>query len=185
MGSNLMRTVTFADLELVDYIKQNFVTVWHNQAPEIFSEEGQQAKCTPEQAKAYPQGGGGGNVRSYFCLPDGQVVYYLEGFWSRERFMAEAKFARELADKVGQANDRQSVIRQALAERRNQVNQEREELVKQHPEEFQKKVFESEIRKREAALGLLAKTLEVSEAVIKSPMAQIMVSLQNRRKAIV
>lgn len=182
-----MRTVTFADLELVDYIKQNFVTVWHNQTPEIFSEEGEQAPCTPEQARAYPQGGGGGNVRSYFCLPDGQVVYYLEGFWSKERYLAEAKFACELAEEATKwsAGQRQALVRQALVQRRAQVEVEREELRERHAAEFQKKVFESEVRKREAALGLLAKTLEASESVIVSPMVQIMASLQFRRKAIV
>src|SRR5947207_829302 len=100
MGSNLTRTVTFADLDVVEYLKKHFVVVWHNQSPEIYAQPGQQENPSPETAKAYPEGGGGSNVRSYFCNSSGEVLCSLEGYWSPQRYLAESKFAAGLESKV-------------------------------------------------------------------------------------
>lgn len=181
MGSNLMRTVTFADLEVVDHIKQNFVAVWHNQSSDIYSSgPGKQEKLTAEQAKAYPQGGGGGNVRTYFCQPDGKVIYYLEGFWAKDRYLAEARFARELADKARQSAeaDRPALVRKALGERSQEVANERKAIREKHPGEFAGKFEPTEVRKREAALGLLEKTLKTSEGQIGQAVRPIMDKLR-------
>jgi hypothetical protein len=159
-----MRTVTFADVGLVEYLRDNFVLVWHNQAPEGPGIEGIQQRYTPEQAKAYPEGGGGGNVRSYFCAPDGQVVYHLQGYWCCERYLTEARFAHALTRRLAALPEgqRPGAAREALAGRRREVAGWREELRQRHPEEFTKKVYESEVRKRDAALGLLDATLAAS-----------------------
>src|SRR5262245_48277588 len=89
-----MRTVTFADLDVVDYLRQHFVLVWHDQTGGM--------PAPPEQAGAaptgdYPEGGGGGNLRTFFCAPDGTVFRYLEGYWGPERYRAAAREARQLA----------------------------------------------------------------------------------------
>lgn len=181
MGSNLMRTVTFADLEVVDHIKKHFVAVWHNQSPEVYSSEpAQQEKLTAEQIKAYPQGGGGGNVRTYFCLPDGRVIYYLEGFWSKDRYLAETDFARDLAAKVRKAADTEgpALVRKALEERCRQVADERQTIRAKHPGEFAGRFVPTEVRKREAALGLLEKTLKTSAGQVCQAVRPIMDKLR-------
>lgn len=185
-----MRTVTFADLEAVDYIKKNFVAVWHNQSPDIYSSgPGKQEKFTAEQIKAYPQGGGGGNVRSYFCLADGSVIYYLEGFWGKDRYLAEARFARELADKARKsaATDRPALVRKVLEERGRQVADERQAIRARHPADFEGKFQPTEIRKNEAALGLIEKTLKASDGQIGQPVRPIMDKLraENIRRGII
>jgi len=190
MGSNLMRTVTFADLEVVDHIKKNFIAVWHNQSPEVYSSApGTQEKFAAEQVKAYPQGGGGGNVRTYFCTPDGKVIYYLEGFWTRERYLAEAGFARDLAGKARQSaeTERPAAVRKALEDRGRQVADERRAIREKHPAEFEGKFQPTDVRKREAALGLLEKTLKTSEGQVGQPVRPIMDKLraENIRNGII
>jgi hypothetical protein len=178
-----MRTVTFADVELIDYLRQNFVLVWHNQAPEGPGIEGVQQRYTPAQAQAYPEGGGGGNVRSYFCTPDGKVVYFLQGYWRHDRYLAEARFARELTPKVAALpqGQRAEAARRSLAARRGEVASLRQKLQQQHPQEFAKKVYESAVRRREAALGLLDQTLLASNDLTSRPVELILreLTLQN------
>ncbi|MCI0461204.1 MAG: hypothetical protein L0Z62_30015 [Gemmataceae bacterium] len=172
--------MTFADVSLLGYLKDNFVLLWHNQAPEGPGIEGAQQAYTPEQARAYPEGGGGGNVRSYFCTPDGKVVYYLEGYWGFERYLAEARFGRELAMRVAALPEAQRALEssKALAARREEVARWRQKLREQHPQEFSKKVYQSEVRKREAAFGLLENTLAASVNVSAQPVQPILGQLQ-------
>src|SRR5688572_11823414 len=99
-----MRTVTFADLQLAEYLRIHFVLVWHNQSPELYSMPGEQERLTAEQHKAYPQGGGGGNIRTYFCSANGQIVTYLEGFWRIGRFRAEAQVANNIISDLRNAS---------------------------------------------------------------------------------
>ncbi len=176
MGSNLMRSVVFADLPMVEFLKDNFVTVWHNQSPELFAVKGGQEKCTPEQAKAYPQGGGGGNVRSFFCTPDGKVLYYLEGFWGQERYRDEAKVAQKLLVKTKAlaAAERDETIKKALEERSRAIADERQAIRKAHPKEFEGKFEPTEVRKREAALGLLENTIKLSLPMTGKPLQPIL-----------
>jgi hypothetical protein len=180
MGSNLMRTVTFADLSVVDYLKQNFVVVWHNQSPDLFAVKGQQEKYAAEQVKAYPQGGGGGNVRSYFCTPDGKLLYYLEGYWSGERYLTEARFARSLAAtlQASPAEQRTERARRELARREEHVTGERAAVRARHPEEFKGRFQPTEVRKTEAALGLLQKTLQMSLTQTAEPVPPVLEQLR-------
>src|SRR5438093_13540701 len=101
MGSNLMRTVTFAELDLVAYLREHFVTVWHNQTPDRPGLFGQQDDSTPQERKAYSEGGGGANVRTYFGAPDGKLIYELQGYWACQRDLREALYARALAVRPG------------------------------------------------------------------------------------
>lgn len=171
-----MRTVTFADLSVIDDLKQHFVLLWHNQSVDAFAMEGVQQKYTPEQVKAYPEGGGGGNVRTYFCTSDGKVLYYLQGFWRDERYRAEADFARKLDARAraewidSQAHE----LRQALLARRDDVAALRRKLREQYPEEFKKKVYESDVQKRHAALGLLHDNLTAHHDLALRPVQPIL-----------
>jgi hypothetical protein len=177
-----MRAVTFADLNLVEYLQQNFVLLWHNQSAELPGIAGVQQKYTPEQAKAYPEGGGGGNVRTYFCTADGAVAYYLEGYWGSERYLAEARFAQGLTAQLATLEPvrREEGTRKALAARRTEVAGLRQKLRVDNPEEFRKKVYQSELRKREAALGLLENTLTASAQLAVRPIEPIVRELALR-----
>lgn len=179
MGSNLMRTVTFADLQVVDYLKQNFVVVWHNQSAAIYEARGKQEKYTAEQVKAYPQGGGGGNVRSYFCAPNGKVLYYLEGFWSGDRYVMEARFAGELAVKLKTVPEAEhlALTRAAVAKREEQVSGQRQAIREQHPDEFKGRFQPTDTRRKEAALGLLERTLQLTLAQLGQPVDPILKQL--------
>src|SRR5438128_5972282 len=91
-----MRTVTFADPVLIDYLKRHFVLVWHNQAPEVPPS----AFTAREAPGNYPEGSGGGNLRTYFCTADGAICYYLEGYWGPERFLTQAQHGHDLVRKL-------------------------------------------------------------------------------------
>ena len=90
-------TTTFADRELVGYIREQFVPVWHVQEP------GRVPKIIPigfldrnaedAQKLYWPRE----NARSYFCTPEGRVLHYVEGHHSAEDYRAEARHGRHLA----------------------------------------------------------------------------------------
>jgi hypothetical protein len=181
--------VTFADLKVVAQLKEHFVSIWHNQSPELYAVKGRQEVFTPAQLKAYPEGGGGGNVRSYFCAADGTVLYYLQGYWNTGRYLAEARFARELAGKMAvlPVDRRTAAVRQALIGRRDEVAGQRQALRRKFPAEFNKKVYESEVRRREAALGLLEQTLNTSLTLAGKPLTPILdqIRQQNRHLGVI
>ena len=160
MGSNLMRTATFGDRQVIRDLQKHFVLLWHDQHPGL-TERGEQAPPTAEQAKAYPEGAGGTNALTFVSDPNGRLVYKLTGFWRGERYLKELKFARDLSTATSgdEVNAATKVVGEALAERRKAVAAERAELAKKHPVEFAKAVRESDVRKRDAALGLLEQSL--------------------------
>ena len=176
-----MRTVTFADLDLVEHLQKHFVLVWHNQSPDG-GMQGVQQKYTAAQAKAYPEGGGGGNVRTYFCLPNGRVASYLEGYWRADSYLAEARFAGTLVTRLAALPDgqRPQTTVKALAAHRAEVADLRRKLRERHPEEFKKKVYESEILKRDAALGLLESSLAASTPLAAQAVDPILRQLAMR-----
>ena len=96
-----MRSVTFADDKVIDLLNEKFVLCWNNHNPrERSGGEGiEQPKYTKEELDAYPEGGGGGNVRSYVCLPDGRITHYIEGWFKPERMLEELTFAATLDEK--------------------------------------------------------------------------------------
>jgi hypothetical protein len=181
-----MRTVTFADLRVVAQLKADFIPIWHNQSPDLYAVRGRQEVYAPAQIKAYPEGGGGGNVRSYFGAADGTVLYYLQGYWSAERYLAEARFARRLAAQVAALplDRRPARIRQALDERRAQVAAQRQAMRRRHPAEFKKKVYESEIGRRDAALGLLEQTLQASRDMAGKPLAPLLAQIRRQNRTL-
>src|SRR5262249_47690759 len=76
LGSTRMRTVPFAALDVVDPLRQHFVLLWHDQTYDLAAPP---AAADAAPAGDYPEGGGGGNLRTFFCTPDGTVFRYLEG----------------------------------------------------------------------------------------------------------
>lgn len=166
-----MRTATFGDRQVIRTLQRDFILLWHNQSPGL-NEPGEQAQPTPEQIKAYPEGAGGSNVVTYFADPDGKVVYQLTGFWRPERFRTELTFARHLAGKVKDEKD-DKLKEVLLAEYKQQldvIREERKKLTDAYPEEFKKAVRESEVRKKDAALGLLQNCLDVSPNTAGLPL---------------
>ena len=137
-----MRTVTFADERVVDFLNERFVVVWNNHSP-LMTATGEQPIFSPAEMEAYPEGGGAGNLRSYFAAPDGQLVADVQGYWSPDLFLKEATFAAALAP-------------QHHGEHRQALEADAEKLAAAHPEELNKPIRESRVRRRIAALAILA-----------------------------
>ena len=157
MGGNLMRTVTFADANLVDQINSSVVAVWHDQNPTFAKNFGaaQQAAPTKQQIAAYPLGGGASNMLTYFCTPEGKVVHFLQGYWSAEHFAEELRFAQSQQRMVQERSQPLGVVTTEGIDRRvAQLTKQQAGLASVHPTEFNKPVHESKVRRQHAALGL-------------------------------
>jgi len=173
-----MRTVTFADPETTDRMNRDFVLVWSNQQPELISgkaSEPSQAQTpfSQEEAKQYPLGGGGGNIRSYFCDSEGHVLYYLEGYWDPARYRHECEFALTLAD----GKD----LEGRLVARQKDVDRERQELY-DHCEAARARPGTTEESKLYAALGLLSTTFGSTSEVLRQPVEPILTAIQEEGK---
>lgn len=171
-----MRTATFGDRQVIRTLQRDFVLLWHNQhAGEVL--KGEQAAPTAEQVKAYPEGAGGSNVVTYFAEPGGKVVYKLTGFWRPDRYLSELKFARDLTGNVKDEKPEKlpGVLAEELKVRAKAVTDERAKLVDKYPEEFKKPVRESEVRKKDAALGLLEQSIAASLAGGQPMLKELMV----------
>lgn len=170
-----MRTATFGDHQVIRTLQRDFVLLWHNQhAGE--GVPGLQAPATEEQVKAYPEGAGGTNVITYVADPTGKTVYKLTGFWRSERYLSELKFGRELAGKV--TPEKEEKAKELLVAdhklRAKAIADDRACLVRTHPEEFKRPVRESDIRKKDAALGLLEQSIADSIASGPQQLKELM-----------
>lgn len=131
-STKAMELRTFGDLELVEYLNKNFVLLWENRLDVegyaalhglILNREPEHFR--PEQVMDYAEGRGGDSARTYFCTADGKVVYQLSGFWKAPRYLAEARFARDLIGsssavlEPGQAE----TVRRRLADRVQRLEQ--------------------------------------------------------------
>jgi hypothetical protein len=155
-----MRTVTFADPAVIRDLQTHFVLFWHDQS--AGSVRPPPGPGTPEQAKSYPEGGGGTNVLTYVAAPDGRAVLRLQGFWRPVRYLAELRFARELASAVSAMPHDLEAVRFAadrIADRARLVGMRRAEIERRHPEVLVKKTTESEPARTHATLVHLEKTL--------------------------
>jgi hypothetical protein len=163
-----MRTVTFADSAIVDFVNEHFVPVWNNHNPEPTA-SGVQAEYTPEEIAAYPEGGGAGNLVTYVVSPQGTLLAQLQGYWSPPRYQEELRWSRDLTPENAQElHVRRSESRHAEASR----------LAEEHPEEQQKPVRDSEVRRRIAALGLLENSHQISIATLGRAIKEILELLQ-------
>jgi hypothetical protein len=102
LGARALLARTFDDPELVDFLKKNFVTVWHDHLPRTWPEASflfgsvSVPEFTAEQVQSYDEGRGAEIVYSYFCTADGKARYCLRGFWQKDRYLAEARFAAKM-----------------------------------------------------------------------------------------
>jgi hypothetical protein len=74
----------------------------------------------------------GGNVATYFCLPDGAVLHAIAGPVNAERFMQEARFAVE-THKLAAANARNDPFKYRLTVRASHYDKLRDESGVQYP----------------------------------------------------
>jgi len=141
-----MRTVTFADPKVVDLLNEKFVVVWHNLNPDNAA-RGTQATYTAAEMAAYPEGGGGTNLYTVVAAPDGTVLNNLLGYWSAPTLLEELDFSLGLtAENKAERH----------AARRNALQAQVAKLDLEHPGEAGKRVKESPVLRRKAALNLLA-----------------------------
>lgn len=79
--------MTFSDPSVQDLLARSFVCVKVNLVPSL--KLGRAAHHSEELLAQFPEGGGGGNVRSIFCTRDGRIVSEVKGFWGPERYTSE------------------------------------------------------------------------------------------------
>jgi len=150
-----MRTVTFADPDLIEWMNGAFVLLWSDARPidEQVAEPGEiQPVYTPEELAAYPDGGGGRNLRTVFVRPDGSYLHGLHGWWPAALFREECDRALRLLaiPEPGEAAARQLADMDGL-------DAEAARLRRDQPAEFRKPVGQSPVARRAAALELLAR----------------------------
>jgi hypothetical protein len=149
-----MRTVTFADETLVDYINDHYIPVWLNHAEEVFegqAPEGQeQVQYTKEQMAAYPEGGGGGNIRTFLVTADGIIRHAFNGYWSATTYRSEltAGLPWVTAKTLDEAREGRREHQGVLQAKANAIRNE-------NPMEMKKPVKTSDIRRTIAAIELL------------------------------
>lgn len=172
-----MRTVTFADTALLSYINDHFVLVWFNHAPEFSSGDaalGQpQPEFTPEQIAVYPEGGGGGNIRSFYCDPNGDIYHATQGYWSVRTYRKEAERALQMLHAKPKKSP--SSVRSKI---RASLQAEAKRLEQENPEEMSRPVRESVIRKKIAALRLLDQRYQESIPLISTPIQQRLATIR-------
>ncbi|MBI2921111.1 MAG: hypothetical protein HYY18_08515 [Planctomycetes bacterium] len=165
-----MRTVTFANTELADHLNANFVLVWFNHAPQFLegqAPEGQsQPAYTPEEIAAYPEGGGGGNIRAFYCRPDGVIAHATQGWWGPATLRAEADRALGFL----RATDPDD----ARTEARARLLADADRLETADPAERERPLRDAPNRRRAAALRLLAQSYTEGKALLGQPVAPVL-----------
>jgi hypothetical protein len=141
-----MRTVTFADRNVVDLLNEKFVVVWNNHNVER-NTKGFQATYSPVEMAAYPEGGGGRNLYTIVAAPDGTLLHTMVGYWSATMLLGELDFSLGLT--LENRLERHAVRATAL-------RAEAAKLLTDHPQEAGKRVKESPTLRRKAALELMA-----------------------------
>ena len=96
-----MRTVTFSRPEVNRVINERFVCTWFNQASDLFPGKpgngvDRQPPVSGHYLQNFPDGAGGPNVKIFFCTPEGQIVHFIQGYYSPDTFLEEARFALRL-----------------------------------------------------------------------------------------
>ena len=166
-----MRSVTFAADAVVDLLNEKFVVCWNDHGDKDTEERAAlppQPAFTREELELYPEGGGGGNVRSYVCLPDGRIVHYVEGWFAPERFADEMRFALELTAENAAARH--------TAHARG------------HAEERKKILFPANLRepgrdpmfRRHSMLGLQARVHELAAGILLNEIVPVLQEVERR-----
>ncbi|KAF0245254.1 MAG: hypothetical protein FD180_1801 [Planctomycetota bacterium] len=158
-----MRTVTFADADLCAWMNRTFVLAWYDIKPEATAAGlgALQPTYSREEIAAYPEGGGGTNVRAVFCSPEGIVRHATQGWWPAGRFREECE--RGLACAGAKSLDAAKDLRARGAD---ELIKAANELAAANPEEMRRPVRESAVARRVAALRLRATTYAQMEGAI-------------------
>ncbi len=98
--------MTFSDPDTQGSLQRSFVCVKANLVPGL--KLGGAAHHSQELLAQFPEGGGGGNVRSIFCTRDGYIISEVKGFWRPGRYREEAALALLMADDYGSRMDNAS-----------------------------------------------------------------------------
>lgn len=85
-----MRTVTFAKAKVIDFIADNFVSLWEN------AREGQMAAPYKGSIDGVSEGQGAGAFALIVARPDGTVVHAIDGYWGAPTVLAELEYALKL-----------------------------------------------------------------------------------------
>ena len=137
-----MRVDILENQQVLNDLSSRFVLVAHNQLPELYCSCQSSAKATDtpanqHQPNQYPknqlasvsEGAGGGNVRTFFCMPDGRVIHYLSGYWKEKRYRFEtdwalAQIAAIQSSETPQWWEDESLLAELKSEHDRQLNQE-------------------------------------------------------------
>lgn len=168
-----MRTVTFADEELSAWLNRTFVLAWYDvKAAESEFEPGigaLQPVYTEEQLAAYPEGGGGSNIRTVFCAPDGTIRHAVQGWWPAKAFREECE--RGLACATAKSLEASNALRSKGAAG---LQLDADALAAKNPDEMKRPVRESEIARRVAALRLRATSFQAYDGAMGQVAASVL-----------
>lgn len=150
-----MRADTLADAEVIGYLNQHFVIAWSNLLPELYGNADPNAPAppnyNPDHVKSVPEGAGGGNIRVYFCTPQGRVVHQVIGYWKATRFLEEARLAVELLQRTPEQ------VAKVQAGRRKELEKERDAALAALPAKPERN---DPVVRRAAQLGLRCRAAE-------------------------
>lgn len=165
-----MRTVTFADENLSSWLNRTFVLAWYDVKPSATPQNGAlQPAYSKEEIAAYPEGGGGNNIRTVFCSPDGTVRHAVQGWWPAERFREECE--RGLACATAKSVDAAKDLRARGAEA---LVKAADALALANPAEMRRPVRESEIGRHVAALRLRANSYGRMDGAVGQEAAAVL-----------
>lgn len=127
-----MRVGTLEKKQVIEHLSEHFVLVAHNQLPQLYCNCEASTTGSGEAEGQYPsnqmkvnEGAGGGNVRTFFCTPEGRVVNYLAGYWKEEKYRFEADWSREriaaLVDTGGEWWNDESALTELLSAHQRQL----------------------------------------------------------------
>jgi hypothetical protein len=116
-----MRTVTFSDERVVNYVNRHFVAVWKNIRPQaqfrdgIYDGERGDVVVTKTE-----QGAGDDNICAHLATADGKILHAVQGHARSERFLQELKFAVSIAELAPEK------LTEAYSARSKQLEQQRD-----------------------------------------------------------
>ncbi|MCE9581855.1 MAG: hypothetical protein K8T20_04990 [Planctomycetes bacterium] len=158
-----MRTVTFADEDLCAWLNKTFVLAWFDVKPDstVAGLAPLQHAYAAEEIAAYPEGGGGANIRTLVCNPDGVVRHALEGWWPADKFREECERGRACvaADSLEAAKAIRTKAAAGLETAAAAIEQ-------QNPEEMRKPIRESKVARQAAALRLRATSFRIMDSAV-------------------
>jgi hypothetical protein len=121
-------------------------------------------------------GGGGANLRTYVCAADGKIVFFLEGYWDPESYLAELRAARQLFDQTKNSAGTlfTEAINAEIDKRIAESTKQRDALSRDFPAEFNRPISESKVRRDHAALNLKIKSYHSGKTLVSTDVAQIL-----------